>query len=82
MDSQWLQRDFGVYLVNVFDTAIAMARLDYAKRSYSFMVSTFWDKELSKEMQTSNWTCRYALLSSSSVDFVKISIAVVLSLIF
>jgi exosome complex exonuclease RRP6 len=38
MEIQWLQRDFGIYVVNLFDTYLAAKRLGFAKLSLSFLL--------------------------------------------
>ena len=58
-DALWLQRDFGVYLVNVFDTYWAMRHLEYAKLSYAHLVDTMCDVQLDKQATMSDWRLRY-----------------------
>eukprot|EP00770_Monocercomonoides_exilis_P001278 MONOS_16813.1-p1 / transcript=MONOS_16813.1 / gene=MONOS_16813 / organism=Monocercomonoides_exilis_PA203 / gene_product=exosome component 10-like / transcript_product=exosome component 10-like / location=Mono_scaffold00021:28258-31837(+) / protein_length=1133 / sequence_SO=supercontig / SO=protein_coding / is_pseudo=false len=40
-DVQWLQRDFSLYLVNMFDTYFASERLNYPKLSLEFLLRRF-----------------------------------------
>ncbi len=37
IEIQWLQRDFGIYVVNLFETHLAAKRLGFAKLSLSFL---------------------------------------------
>ncbi|OMJ91136.1 hypothetical protein SteCoe_6400 [Stentor coeruleus] len=61
-DTQWLQRDFGIISVNVFDTQLAGKALNYEKLGLNY----FWKKycgyvmssEYKKTMQLSRWDLR------------------------
>ena len=58
-DIVWLQRDFGVYIVNLFDTGQAARQLLYPKFSLSFLLEKFCnvtgDK---KKFQLADWRIR------------------------
>lgn len=61
-DTQWLQRDFGILCVNVFDTQLAAQSLGYKKLGLNYL----WKKhcgyvmssEYKKTMQVSRWDKR------------------------
>lgn len=55
-DVLWLQRDFSVYLVNMFDTGQATRALRLPGGfSYANLVSTFCGVKLDKKYQTADW---------------------------
>ena len=58
MDIQWLQRDFGVYVVNMFDTFHASHVLEMSKHSLSFILETFCGITVDKKHQRSDWRIR------------------------
>ena len=61
-DTKWLQRDFGIVTVNIFDTQIAAQALKYKKLG----ITELWDKfcghvmsiQHKKRMQGSRWDIR------------------------
>ena len=57
-DVIWLQRDLGLYLVNLFDTAIAAKLLNYPKLSLMNLVAKFCDVQLDKRFQLADWRIR------------------------
>ncbi len=59
MDIQWLQRDFGVYIVNMFDTGQA-ARVMGLAGGYGLanLLSTFFHVSTNKMFQMSDWRVR------------------------
>jgi ribonuclease D len=57
-DIQWLQRDFGVYVVNMFDTGQAARVLDYPKKSLAFLLEKFCDIKADKQYQLADWRIR------------------------
>lgn len=57
-DIIWLQRDLGVYVVNMFDTGIAAKMLNYSHISLSYLVSKFADFQLDKRFQLADWRIR------------------------
>ena len=59
MDIQWLQRDFGVYVVNMFDTGQASRALQFPKFSLAFLIQQYIGKFIDKTHQTSDWRLRY-----------------------
>lgn len=67
-DVRWLQRDFGLFLVNVFDTAIALQTLRMPK-SLAFLVDHVCQIKLNKQHQMSDWRTRP--LSSSQLRYAQ-----------
>ncbi|CAG9538200.1 unnamed protein product [Cercopithifilaria johnstoni] len=57
-DIVWLQRDFGIYVVNMFDTYKAMRVLNYSKFSYQHLVQTCCNHILDKKFQKADWRLR------------------------
>ena len=62
-DVLWLQRDFGVYVVNMFDTGLAMRQLEYHKLSLQYLVSIMCNVPLDKHFQRRDWRIRLGCLS-------------------
>lgn len=60
MDILWLQRDFGIYVVNMFDTGQAMRQLQYAKYSLQYLVYKHTACTLDKQYQRKDWRLRYS----------------------
>ena len=59
MDMQWLQRDFGVYIVNMFDTGQAARALGLAGGfGLANLLETFCQVQTNKRFQTSDWRTR------------------------
>ncbi|MCP9262205.1 Exosome component 10 [Dirofilaria immitis] len=57
-DIAWLQRDFGIYVVNMFDTYKAMRVLNYSKFSYQHLVQVCCNHTLDKKFQKADWRLR------------------------
>ncbi|VDM07295.1 unnamed protein product [Wuchereria bancrofti] len=57
-DIVWLQRDFGIYVVNMFDTYKAMRVLNFSKFSYQHLVQTCCNHTLDKKFQKADWRLR------------------------
>eukprot|EP01147_Barroeca_monosierra_P001955 gene1955-5043_t len=57
-DVLWLQRDHGLYIVNMFDTGQAMRVLGYPKYSLAYLLKHFFDISLDKRYQLSDWRIR------------------------
>ena len=53
-----MQRDLGIYVVNMFDTGIAAKMLNYNHISLSSLVSKFCDFQLDKRFQLADWRIR------------------------
>jgi exosome complex exonuclease RRP6 len=58
MDIGWLQRDFGIYVVNMFDTGQATRVLDYPRFSLAFLLKKFCDVMANKQYQLADWRIR------------------------
>lgn len=57
-DIQWLQRDFGVYVVNMFDTGQASRVLGLAHHSLYFLMKYYRGIEMDKQYQLADWRMR------------------------
>ena len=59
-DVLWLQRDFSVYLVNLFDTHIAAKVLNFpaGSRSYAFLLYHYCGVKADKQYQLADWRIR------------------------
>lgn len=57
-DIQWLQRDFGLYLVNVFDTFIASKILNFPSNSLAFLLEHYVQLSVDKKYQLADWRIR------------------------
>ena len=58
MDIQWLQRDFGIYVVNLFDTYHAAKLLGFAQLSLSFLLRHYCQVVVNKQYQLADWRIR------------------------
>lgn len=58
MDIGWLQRDFGVYVVNMFDTGQAARVLNFEKFSLAYLLKKFCDVTANKQYQLADWRIR------------------------
>uniref|UniRef100_A0A6G1SN18 Exosome complex component 10 homolog n=1 Tax=Aceria tosichella TaxID=561515 RepID=A0A6G1SN18_9ACAR len=54
-DILWLQRDFGVYVVNLFDTSRAAKLLKFAHLSLAFLLKHYCNIEPDKSYQLADW---------------------------
>ena len=57
-DVMWLQRDFGVYLVNVFDTGQAARALGYPSFGLLHLLQRFCGVTPDKALQKADWRVR------------------------
>ena len=57
-DIDWLQKDFGIYVVNMFDTGQASRLLQYPHFSLSFLLKKFINIQAQKQYQMSDWRQR------------------------
>jgi len=62
MDIGWLQRDFGIYVVNMFDTGQAARVLNFEKYSLAYLLKKFCDVTANKQYQLADWRIRSDLL--------------------
>lgn len=58
MDILWLQRDLGLYVVNLFDTGVASRLLGKAKHSLAYLLQSYCNFTASKQYQLSDWRVR------------------------
>eukprot|EP01028_Stygiella_incarcerata_P002387 TRINITY_DN1445_c0_g1_i2.p1 TRINITY_DN1445_c0_g1~~TRINITY_DN1445_c0_g1_i2.p1 ORF type:complete len:824 (-),score=209.04 TRINITY_DN1445_c0_g1_i2:93-2564(-) len=57
-DVQWLQRDFGLYLVHVFDTGQAARVLGFPSFSLAYLLDHFCHRKVDKKYQLADWRIR------------------------
>ncbi len=57
-DVEWLQKDFGVYLVNMFDTGQAARILRFPSFSLASLLSSICNITADKKYQTADWRLR------------------------
>jgi len=58
MDIIWLQRDFGIYVVNLFDTGQAAKLLNFAHYSLAYLLKYYCNLEVNKKFQLADWRIR------------------------
>lgn len=57
-DVKWLQRDFGIYICNMFDTGIAAKTLDYPFHGLAHLLQTICGFTADKKWQLADWRMR------------------------
>ncbi|KAG0325020.1 exosome nuclease subunit [Dissophora globulifera] len=57
-DIIWLQRDFGVYIVNLFDTYHASKLLEFGAHSLAHLLKLYADYDADKKYQMADWRIR------------------------
>ncbi|KAG9046000.1 exosome nuclease subunit [Tulasnella sp. UAMH 9824] len=57
-DITWLQRDFNLYVVNLFDTYHASVQLGFPKKSLAFLLMKYCDFAADKRYQLADWRIR------------------------
>jgi ribonuclease D len=57
-DVEWLQKDFGIYIVNMFDTGQAARILQYPHFSLSYLLQKFCNVNAQKQYQLADWRQR------------------------
>ncbi|XP_069775133.1 exosome complex component 10 [Narcine bancroftii] len=57
-DIEWLQRDFGLYVVNMFDTHQAACALTLGRHSLDFLLKHYCDVHTNKQYQLADWRLR------------------------
>ncbi|KAM9521449.1 exosome complex component 10 [Guaruba guarouba] len=57
-DVEWLQKDFGLYLVNVFDTHQAARLLNLGKNSLDHLLKVYCSVDADKQYQLADWRIR------------------------
>lgn len=58
-DMEWLQRDLGLYVVNLFDTHQASRALNLARHSLDHLLKHYCTVESDKRYQLADWRIRY-----------------------
>ncbi len=57
-DIGWLQRDFGLYVVNMFDTGQAARVLNMPRFSLAHLLKHYCDVDADKQYQLADWRIR------------------------
>ena len=57
-DIVWLQRDFGLHIVNMFDTGQAARVLELQRFSLAFLYKTYCNVDADKQYQLADWRIR------------------------
>lgn len=71
-DMEWLQRDFGLYVVKLFDTHQASRALNLARHSLDHLLKHFCSVDSDKRFQLADWRIRYGDKSSEYIVNVSI----------
>ena len=58
MDIEWLQKDFGLYIVNLFDTGQAARYLKFPSAGLAYLLKEFCGVNANKQYQTADWRQR------------------------
>ncbi|CAD6585716.1 MAG: exosome nuclease subunit [Alectoria sarmentosa] len=58
MDMIWLQRDFGLYVVGLFDTFHASRSLGYPKHGLAYLLKRYANFDAAKQFQMADWRIR------------------------
>ncbi|XP_044527207.1 exosome component 10 isoform X2 [Gracilinanus agilis] len=58
MDIEWLQKDFGLYVVNMFDTHQAARILNLGRHSLDHLLKLYCNVESNKQYQLADWRIR------------------------
>lgn len=58
-DIEWLQKDFGLYVVNLFDTHQASRALHLARNSLDHLLKHFCNVDSDKRYQLADWRIRF-----------------------
>lgn len=59
-DILWLQRDFNLFIVNLFDTGQAARVLEFTKFSLAFLLNFYCNVKADKKFQLADWRVRYS----------------------
>ncbi|OAD69496.1 hypothetical protein PHYBLDRAFT_96888, partial [Phycomyces blakesleeanus NRRL 1555(-)] len=57
-DIIWLQRDFGLYIVNLFDTYFVTKVLEFPHHSLAYLLKKYCDFDADKKYQLADWRIR------------------------
>ena len=69
MDVQWLQRDFGIYVVGMFDTGQAARVLDLPSKGLAYLLSHYCGVSADKRFQLADWRVRP--LTSEMLEYAR-----------
>ena len=69
MDIIWLQRDFGLYVVGLFDTGAACEALRFPAKGLAYVLQRFVNFEADKRYQLADWRLRYEYHFDSCLFF-------------
>lgn len=69
MDVLWLQRDLGLYIVNLLDTFVASQLLGLPKHSLAYLLQRYADFTAQKQYQLADWRVRP--LPQELVDYAR-----------
>lgn len=58
MDTKWLQRDFNIHIINLFDTYRASRVMGFQKHSYAALLSHYCNQNTDKTYQLADWRMR------------------------
>lgn len=58
LDMHWMQRDFSLYVVNLFDTGQASRVMELPKFSLAFLLHYCCEVEAEKQYQLADWRIR------------------------
>lgn len=58
MDVEWLQRDLGLYVVNMFDTGQASRVLGLPRHGLGFLLAHYCGVQADKQFQMADWRIR------------------------
>lgn len=63
-DVEWLQKDFGVYIVNMFDSGQAARVLGFESYGLAFLLKRYCNVIANKEYQRADWRlgCSFSLI--------------------
>lgn len=61
-DIEWLQKDFGLYVVNMFDTHQAARLLNLGRHSLDHLLRLYCGVESNKQYQLADWRVRSVAL--------------------
>jgi len=57
-DVEWLQRDLGIYVVNMFDTGQASRMLNHPQHSLAYQLKLYCQVDANKQYQLADWRIR------------------------
>ena len=57
-DIEWLQKDFGLYVVNMFDTHQAAKELNLPALSLAYLLKSYCNIDANKQLQLADWRIR------------------------